>query len=166
MRVFSVWLGPMGQHAESYTQVISTLSGELGTPAFLPHLTIGSTETKVDLEVLAAGVSPIVATPVSLQTEPVFTRSLVVQFELSLHLKALRSRLETLPGFKSKRPFDPHISLCYGTPPSGVASRPEIAELLRHPVRFDTLRLIELSLPVETHDDVRNWREVASVSLM
>ena len=166
MRVYSVWATPTGEDAKLYEQIIETLAARLGAPAFLPHVTIGSVDCLIDLKALARDLRATTVKPLQIQTEPEFTRSLLVQLEASYWLRTLRSRAEALPGFRSSREFDPHISLCYGSPPPGAANRSDVKDLLDQDVRLTRLALMEISLPVETYEDVRSWREVAGLTML
>lgn len=166
MRINSVWLVPAEEDAQRCSDIICKLAGELKAPVFPPHLTIGSSEQHVDLEQLGSEIDPICAAPIKIETEAEFTRSLVIQFEATPPLLALRKRMEQIPGFRPGRSFDPHISLCYGPPPPGAIDRLDIAALVAGHVKFDRLVITEITLPVTSFDDVRLWREVEYFSLM
>ena len=90
-----------------------------------------------------------------------FTMSLFVRFDPTEQLLGARSALEACPGFRTSRDFDPHISLCYGAPSDRDALQDEIDALLEQPVLFDRLVATDISLPVETYDDIKLWKRRA-----
>ena len=166
MKVFSVWALPTGTAETSYQSVIDNLARRVNAPTFRPHVTLGSVDHQIDLEGFADGMGPTIEVPLSLQFGSTFTRSLIVQLKMTDWFRTMRERLEVRSGFASSRVFDPHISLCYGAPPSGAATLPVVRDLIDEPVELSRLALMEITLPVETYEDVCNWREVSLLTLM
>lgn len=160
------WLVPCAADATRFQSVIDAIAADQNAPSFSPHLTLGAVRgdpPRIDrvLDALAG----LTLEPKEIDQTDQFTMSLFIRFRTSPALMAGRQALESVPGFRLGRTFDPHLSLCYGSPVDRVSMDNEIAALLDHPVRFDRLVAMHIPLPVETHDDVRKWREVASHSI-
>ena len=157
---------PDGIEAKPYQSIIGRLASLQNAPEFRPHLAIGSVRSPIDLDAFAQGNSSISLNAVKIEAEPVFTRSLVISFDKTDALMNLRSQIESLPDFTSNRPFNPHISLCYGEPPRGASEFPDVHQLLGKSVTFTRLAQMEIKLPVNCYDAVSAWRERSSVSLL
>lgn len=152
------WCTPCSEDAARYSAVIKSLALAQGAPIYQAHLTLGTLERGASgLNDVIAALRGLVLEPTGIGETDVFTKSLFVQFEASNALLAARRQLEKLEGFRQGRPFDPHISLCYGAPPEGSAARRDVQDLLRRPVRFDRLIAVNITLPVESHADVMAW---------
>ena len=164
--VVSLWLKPCLSDRERIQPVIDQLAEAQGAPRFPPHMSLGSvTDASVDFAPLLTVLTGLSLTPIELDATPVFTKSLFVRFEISDQLAAARSCLEAVPGFRSRRTFDPHISLCYGKPVATKHLSSEIDRLLSAPVAFDRLQLMRVKLPVETHADVAAWTPIESFAV-
>ncbi|MEO1306259.1 MAG: hypothetical protein AAFV37_14905 [Pseudomonadota bacterium] len=156
--VVSLWLKPCSSDGKRFQPVIDQLAEAQGVPRFPPHMSLGSiTDASVDFAPLLTLLTGLSLSPIELDATPVFTKSLFVRFEISDQLAAARSCLEMMPGFRSRRDFDPHISLCYGKPVATTHLSSAFDGLLSAPVDFDRLQLMRVKLPVETHADVAAW---------
>lgn len=159
--IVSLWLIPTEPDAARFQTVIDGLAAQQGAPRFAPHISLGSFVGETPhLDPLLSLLSGLVSLPKGVDRSAVFTTSLFVRFELTDQLKAARQWLEALSVFRKGRSFDPHISLCYGAPIAEDKVAAEIGELCAQPVRFDRLRLMRISVPVETHDDVARWSQL------
>ena len=162
----SVWCLPRPEDSVPYTSIIESLAETQGAPVFPPHMTLGTLnqDTLPDLDPLAAAMSGLQLDPVEIDGTDLFTKSLFVRLALSGTLLAARQMLEALPTFRDGRDFDPHLSLCYGSPPAGAQTRTDIQELLDRSVRFDRLAAVRMSPPALTYKDVASWQTLTTVS--
>ncbi len=160
------WLVPCAADVARFQAIIDALAAEQGAPSFTPHLTLGAVRSsEPQVERVVKALAGVMLAPKEIDQTDLFTMSLFVRFHSSAALIAGRNALESVPGFRFGRAFDPHLSLCYGPPALRTAMTAEIEALLDKPVRFDRLVAMHIPLPVETHDDVRKWREIASHSI-
>jgi len=160
------WLVPCAADAARFQAIIDALAANQGGPSFKPHMTLGAVRGSTpQVERVVKALTGVTLAPKEIDQTDLFTMSLFVRFHSSPALNAGRDALESVPGFRTGRAFDPHLSLCYGQPALRNAMTAEIQALLDKPVRFDRLVAMHIPLPVETHDDVRKWREVASHSI-
>ena len=152
------WCVPAADEAARFRAVIDLLGAAQNAAPFQPHLTLGAVRGPVpDVRTVCDALAGLRLTPIEIAETDLFTKSLFVRFEASPALRAGRAALESLPGFRAGRTFDPHVSLCYGAPVNRGACDTEINALLDHPVRFDRLVAMRIPLPVETYDDIRQW---------
>ena len=155
------WCLPCAQDATRFREIITTLAKAQDAPVFEPHMSLGTlANAATDLIGVRRALTDLVLMPAAIDGTDAFTKSLFVRLAPSPGLSRARSLLETDPAFLARRAFDPHISLCYGTPPAGAADMHSVCSLLSVPVRFDRLAAVEISLPVETYDDVRAFTTV------
>lgn len=162
---YSVWCSLERADEARFHRVISDLARAQGGAVFPPHMTLGSFHEPPDLNALAAGIPAFTLQPIDLARSDAFTLSLFVRLGRSAPVTDLRARIEAHDGFRLGRTFAPHISLCYGVPPTGSEDRDEIAELLSGPVRFDRLTLAELTLPITGYADIEGLRVVSDCAL-
>lgn len=161
-QIIAYWLVPAPEHTAQFHSVVDKLADQQGAPRFHPHLSFGSIAGKEpDLTEVVRLLRGLELRASEVAHSPSFTMSLFVRFEPTEQLLRARSALESCPGFRSSRDFDPHISLCYGAPIDRAALQDEIRALLDHTVRFDRLVATEITLPVESHADVELWRQRA-----
>lgn len=155
----SYWCLPCAADAPRYAAIIDALALAQGAPAFAPHLTLATLSGPADdLQDVIAALRGLVLQPLAIDGTDVFTTSLFVRFRASGALLAARRRMEALPGLRPGRAFDPHISLCYGPPPDLAPLGAALHALLARPVSFDRLAAVDISLPVETYEEVAGWR--------
>lgn len=160
------WLVPCTADAARFQAIIDALAADQVAPSFKPHLTLGAVRGSAPrVERVVKALAGVTLAPKEIDQTDLFTMSLFVRLHSSPALSAGRNALESVPGFRFGRAFDPHLSLCYGPPVHRTSTTAEIKSLLDKPVRFDRLVAMHIPLPVETHDDVRKWREVASHSI-
>jgi 2'-5' RNA ligase len=155
----SYWCLPCAEDAARYAEIIAALAAAQGAPVFEAHLTLATLDQPADdlCDVLRA-LRGLTLTPLGLDGTPVFTTSLFIRFAPTGALLEARRLMAAMPGFRESRPFDPHVSLCYGPPPERASLGSAIHDLLTRPVRFDRLAAVEVTLPVETYADVARWR--------
>ncbi|MFN7054853.1 2'-5' RNA ligase family protein [Hyphomonas sp.] len=158
-KAVSYWCLPDETEAAPIEAVIAALAAAQGAPVFAPHLTLATlTQPATDLGDVLRALRGLTLAPIGLDGTAVFTTSLFIRFAASEALLQARAMMTALPGFRESRPFDPHLSLCYGPPPDLAPHHSAIDALLTHPLRFNRLAAMEVSLPVETHEDVAGWR--------
>ncbi len=158
--IIAYWLVPSVDHAARFQKVIDQLADQQGVVRFHPHLSFGSfNESEPDLREVLELLRGLELQPIEVAHSPSFTMSLFVRFEPTQQLLRARSALEACSGFRTSRDFDPHISLCYGTPKDRDALQNEINALLSQPVLFDRLVATDISLPVETYADIELWKQ-------
>ena len=156
--IVSYWCLPCAADFARFSAVIRQLAAAQGAPVFEPHLTLGSLAEASDMAGIAESLSGLSLDPVEIDGTEAFTTSLFVRFAATPALLTARERMARLPGGEAGRTFDPHVSLCYGPPPSGSGIREDVQALLRSPVRFDRLAALRVTLPVSTHQQVKEWR--------
>lgn len=162
MDIYSVWVLPRETDANRFHPVIDALCQQQNVPRFQPHLTLGGlTSPHVDYAETLDALSGLVLTPIEIAETPVFTKSLFVRFAISDALQAGRRALEALPEFRSRRAFDPHVSLCYGPPKNRLALEVQIEALLSRPVQFDRLSVTRITSTIEQHSDLEAWETVS-----
>jgi len=158
-QIMAYWLVPAPEQSERFQNVVDKLADQQGAPRFHPHLSFGSIAgEEPDLTAVIGLLHGLELRPTEVAKSPSFTMSFFVRFEPSEQLLRARSALETLPGFRTSRDFDPHISLCYGAPIEPVALQDEINALLRQPVLFDRLVATDITLPVQIYEDIALWK--------
>jgi len=158
VRVYSVWCLPEAKDETRFADAIEDLAAQSGGPAFQPHLTLGTFATRAPIAGLADRTFSL--QPLALDGTPVFTTSLFVRFGLSDELSMARAALESRDAFRPGRDFDPHISLHYGTPPPDAGQTETVQALLRAPVLFDRLAMVEMEVPIEDYSAIETWRIV------
>ena len=160
--IVAYWLVPTAHHTERFQSVVDKLADQQGGVHYHPHLSFGSfAEKEPDLTEVIGLLRGLELRPIEIAQSPSFTMSLFVRFEPTEQLLHARSALEAIPGFRTSRDFDPHISLCYGAPIDRFALQDEINALLHENVRFDRLVVTDITLPVETYDDIKLWKKRA-----
>ncbi len=160
--IIAYWLVPTAEHTARFQNVVDALADQQGAPLFHPHLSFGSfTDTEPDLDEVLQLLSGLELSPTEVAQSPSFTMSLFVRFKPTEQILRARAALETRPGFRTSRAFDPHISLCYGAPKNRRELQAEINALLERPVQFDRLIATNITLPVESHADVELWTQRA-----
>ena len=158
-----VWALPCVEDGAAYAAVIAQLSKAQGAPAVEPHITLGSFAGDVpDLSDVLSVLKRDVLTPKNIGATDVFTRALFVRFEAAGAILEARRLMEAKAGFRSGRPFDPHISLCYGAPPPGEAPERLASSLLKQTIRIDRLAVMSLVLPFDSYTKIEA-REIVRV---
>ena len=158
-RVVSYWLMPTPKDAKRFQAVIDKLTDETRTISFAPHLTLGSLDDRTeDVTKVMNTTGAFALEPIQVDGSNVFTTSLFVRFQITQPILAMRSKFEAMEDFRPGRAFDPHISLHYGEPPEGAASRSFVLDLLERPVTFDRLRAVSVELPITQSEDLKSWQ--------
>ena len=165
-RVVSYWLMLAPSDAKRFQAVIDKLTDETGTISFAPHLTLGSFNDRIDhVSSVVNTTAPFELEPMQVDGTDMFTTSLFVRFHIRQPVLTLRSKFEAMEQFRPGRAFDPHISLHYGEPPEGAASRSLVLDLLERPVTFDRLRAVSVDLPITQSEDLKSWQVLDEFSL-
>jgi hypothetical protein len=156
--IFSYWCLPCAADSARFAAVIRQLAEAQGAPVFEPHLTLGSLSEASDMAGITESLSGLSLDPVGIDGTEAFTTSLFVRFAATPALLKARERMARLPGGQAGRTFDPHVSLCYGPPPPASHNWEDVQALLNSPLRFDRLASVRVTLPVSTHQQVKEWR--------
>lgn len=165
-RAVSYWCLPRAEDSAPLEEVIARLAARQKAPIFAPHMTLGTCLAKVDIPTeLRASLRDLRLSVIEIGETNVFTTALFLRLALTPNLRSARAMFDTLPHFRAGRAFDPHLSLCYGSPPADAAQSPAISGLIGKEICFDRLAVIEVSLPVATYDDVRSWRTLDVIDL-
>ena len=161
-RVF-YWLVPCAEDSARYAEVVAHLSKSQNAPVFTPHMSLAAIEgAQPDLQPCLDLLAGLSVEPIEIDTSSAFTMSLFVRVERADALLKARHYMQGQPGMTASRPFDPHLSLCYGPPPKGAEDWNMVRALLQHPIRFDRLNTIDIPSRVESYDDVRAWKPLQS----
>ncbi|HZG28010.1 MAG TPA: 2'-5' RNA ligase family protein [Ensifer sp.] len=165
----SIWLQPSSADLDRLDRTVRRLSGVLGTPRFIPHLTLVE-----DMERTADDLADVLDTHFASETAfsvpvtgihglPQFFRSLYAGFEPAGRLKALKAISVEAFGVGSVETFMPHISLAYGV---NEEQRQLVLPELKHdfagqPIRFDAIAVVNSaqSIPIE------DWKVVHTLKL-
>ncbi|MEL6861058.1 MAG: hypothetical protein AAGL11_04410 [Pseudomonadota bacterium] len=165
-KVTSIWLVPNSEDGARIKHISDQLADAQKGARFQPHITLGSlTTSEPDLNAMFGAAPAVELKPIEIDRTDTFTMALFIRLEISPQLAELRAALESAKGFRASRTFDPHVSLCYGSPPEHLGLSVHFSELLDHPVRFNQIWAMEINVPVETHANVRTWRKIASIEL-
>lgn len=152
------WCVPADSDAKRLRAVIDHLADSQGAPRFTPHLSLASIQGETpELSAILSGLRGLQLTPLEIDQSDVFTMSLFLRVAPHADLLRARTAFERTPGFRSSRAFDPHLSLCYGSPPPGAAGLKAVLELLEDPIRFDKLVTVDIPSVVRSYDDIRAW---------
>lgn len=165
----SIWLQPSAPDLERLQMSVSRLSGLLGTPRFIPHLTLvedmeRSAEDLADvLDTHFTGETAFSAPVTGIHGLPQFFRSLYAAFEPAGRLKALKAAAVEAFGTGSVATFMPHISLAYGvTEEQRQTVLADLqAEFSGHPIRFDAIAVVNSAQSVPIED----WKIVHTLKL-
>lgn len=164
-RRLTFWLLPSAADAIRFQAIIDHLAQLQNAPRFTSHMTLASFDGEVPEPAPALDLlKDLQLTPTSIGQTDVFTQSLFLRVEANEALLKAREHFQSSPGFRAGRVFDPHLSLCYGAPPSGAADLPAVKALLDQPIHFDRLKRVEIQLPVDSYDAIRAWKEGPSYS--
>ena len=156
-----IWIVPRAEDQARFGQVIEQLAVPRGAATFVPHITLGAVRGDLpDIRPVLETLAGLELSPSAFGETDAFTMSLFVRFDISAPLLEARRLLEAVPGFRRGRPFDPHISLMYGSPEERDARKANLDILLNEPVVFDRLVVMQIPLPVATQEDIRKWREI------
>jgi len=166
----SIWLQPSRTDLDRLDATVRRLSGLLGTPRFMPHLTLveDMERTAQDLadvlDTQFAGETAFTAPVTGIHGLPQFFRSLYAAFEPAGRLTQLKARSVEAFGVGSVETFMPHISLAYGV--TEEQRKTVLAELDQEfagrPIRFDAIAVVNSaqSIPIE------DWKVVHTLRLI
>lgn len=163
-RVTYFWCVPASEDAARLQAVIDVLAETQNAPRFLPHLSLASMNGPLpDLSEILRDLKGLQLQPEEIGETDTFTMSLFLRVERHPALLKARSVFETMPGFRSSRSFDPHLSLCYGPPPHGAVHSVRVRDLLKTPILFDRLVTVDIPASVTTYDDIRAWKVLETI---
>ena len=155
-RVTYYWCVPAAADEARFQAVIDELASAQGAPRFMPHMSLASVKgTALELSRILSDLRGLQLQPLEVDETDAFTMSLFLRVEPNAALLHARKTFEAVPGFQASRSFDPHLSLCYGSPPQGAADFASVQALLQKPVTFDRLVTVDIPARVSTYDDIR-----------
>ena len=163
----SLRLVPEAAARERLVATIAEIARRLGTPPFVPHVTlIGSlsqppSEIVAGAERLAAGSEPLQLIAASVGWRPDYFRCLFLEIAPAAALTDLHLRACVTFGPLSEAQFFPHLSLAYGDVPE-PAKQALASALDVH--RSESYCLDELQV-VRTEGEVGDWRPLAAFAL-
>lgn len=152
---------------DRFAQIIDTLSERLGTPRFVPHITLaGGAGPEADAvahtESLAAKLAPVAVRLTEADYAEAYFRCLYVQAEHTPELLAAHRTAAERFGEPPEADFMPHLSLVYGDLPASAKEELLCQIGWEFETRFIANR-VSLCLPVGPPD---RWPLVASFALM
>jgi 2'-5' RNA ligase len=158
---------PEGAVREGLAALIDRLAARLGTAGFAPHVTLlpglpGPEAEVLDrARVLAAELPPLSLAFSSVDATSAHFRCLFLRVAASPPLGEAHARAAHHFGREPETPFDPHLSLVYGT--VDAARKDELKRELPPlaPTSFEARRLHVW----RTVGPVGEWRELAAVEL-
>lgn len=169
--VIAYWLIP-SEPARSYFQrLIKDFAQRYDAPEFEPHVTVhggancGEAVEGV-LSKVARGCEWIVLQAREIGDSSEFTKTLFVQFAVTMQLKQLHQNIRTATQDSSEYQLNPHLSLLYKTISS--EHRRQLACSIEVPfpeVTFDSLRAVRCISPTQSRADVEAWHVVAEKDL-
>ncbi len=162
-RGVSLWLVPVDEAREKLSRLIEDLAARLGTAAFASHVTLVTGVTRpADDVVRRAGELALALEPLSLplrgpESRDEAFRCLYLPVGETLKLLATHALARSALRVGDEQPYEPHLSLVYGTvPPERKAPLlVELASLVPSRVECATLEV------VRTEGAVADWRTLA-----
>ena len=162
-RGVSLWLVPIDETREALSRLIEDLAARLGTAAFAPHVTLlAGLVRPADDVVRRAGELALALEPLSLpirnpEGRDEAFRCLYLPVGETLKLLATHALARSAFRVGDERPYEPHLSLVYGTlpPEQKQTLRAEVASLVPSRVEFAALEV------VRTEGGVANWHTLA-----
>ena len=163
-RVTYYWCVPSAEDEARVQAVVDELAIAQSAPRYMPHMSLASIKGATpDLAPILSELRGLRLQPVEIAETDAFTMSLFLRVAPSPKLIHARAAFEKVAGFCSSRSFDPHLSLCYGPPPSGAAQLDSVRNLLQPLLSFDRLVTVDIPERVSTYDDIRAWRIMDSI---
>jgi 2'-5' RNA ligase len=169
--IVAYWLTPAERAREYFGSLISELATRFNAPIFEPHLTLYVTNAGNDnpaevLEDAIANSQPLRLSLAGISYSDQFSKTLFVQFRRDEALATLSEKLRSASVSPREYELNPHLSLIYKEMPPGT--KMQIANSLCLPfteVEFDSVKAVVSPAKIETGDDVKSWRVVATQSL-
>lgn len=161
---YHLWIKPTGDAYAELRRVIADLAMLMRAPAFEPHVTVlsdlpgGGEAERSQVRAIASRRQPFRVTLVEPGQTREYFRCLFMTADRTPELMACRAHAEQIFGGRA-RPFEPHLSLLYGTFPETRVRA--LADSLPAGVRtsfvVDALVLLEAR-----SEDPKDWQEVAA----
>ena len=167
------WLLPAEPARAWFVSTTGELARKYHAPVFEPHVTLYSGGDEEDeharslIDRIAIRTGAIELQVGGVEHSEKFTKTLFVQLRASESARQLSDAIRA--GSESPRDYDfnPHVSLLYAHIPhvAKVAETERIHVPFDH-VRFDALAAVFFPKPIETGDDVENWRIIGKATLL
>jgi len=159
-----IWCVPSADDEVRVQAAIDELADAQAAPRFMPHMSLASVSGSVpDLAGTLEELRGLQVQPLEIAESDAFTMAMFLRVERHPALLRARKAFESLPGFRSSRSFDPHLSLCYGPPPKGAAQSDRVLSLLQKSLTFDRLVTVDIPASVSNYDDIRAWKILDSI---
>lgn len=166
----SIWLIPEPSAGKSLSASLKSLSRELGSPLFEPHMTLlgdigGDPEATLKAcSGLTRGLAPPSGRVSGADGEESLFTSLFLTVEVPRAIVELRDAVAAALGQDPPASFRPHISLAYATIPE--ARRRKLASALADQYRNMRFRFSRISIMSASQTTpVAQWREIFPLRL-
>ncbi|HEX4953164.1 MAG TPA: 2'-5' RNA ligase family protein [Thermoanaerobaculia bacterium] len=168
----AIWLLPAEEDRLALQAEIDRLAARLGSPTFVPHVTVAVNagrplaELDAALATLAQSHSPCALEVAGVGHGPSFFQCLFLTFVDPSPVTALRLEVARALGPPGREPATPHLSLAYAH--LGEPERLALAQQIRPParLRFDSLVWVAPREGQIGWDDVAGWRVRGEVPLL
>lgn len=165
------WLIPAEPARDYFHTLIGDLARRFAAQVFEPHVTLYGTNAAGENpgEVLgsaAAKLKPLRLSVAGIDLSNKFTKTLFVQFQPDAALTELSNRLRSASVSQRDYELKPHLSLIYKKLP--VEATIEIRNSIHLPfdaVQFGAVKAVISPATIESSEDVKRWRTVATKSL-
>jgi hypothetical protein len=169
---YTFWVRPAEPLRSQLKSVIRDLSREFNAVDFDAHCTVfcgrsSDAEASALAERIAKTFAPFEMQAEHLAQSSLLTKTFYVQFAKSKTLRAIFENLRDGMTAPSDYALNPHVSLLYQfiseDQRKALCSRTDIVPMGAW--RFDTLRVVELDVPVTDLQPMRTWRIVGDYKL-
>ena len=165
------WLVPAEPQKSQLIATITELAGQYDAPVFEPHVTLCSSDSgeqsaRVLLEEIARQHSPLELAVRGIGHSDKFTKTLFVEFEITLAAQQLSDAIWNASQLKNEHQFDPHLSLIYAyLLPQTKSAEAGGIHLPFARVMFDAIAAINFPQTIRSRRDVEAWRAIARARL-
>jgi hypothetical protein len=159
------WLLPEGAAREVFAKKIRELAMRFQAPVFAPHVSvfIAPENSRHPAKVLRElGAVMLELTIHSIRFSEQFTKTLFVQFELSVPLQELGDRIWKASRAPEQYVIDPHMSLLYAS--LVTEKKKALVDEIKFPFRsvgFSSICAMRCARPTVTVAEVGQWRLLA-----
>ncbi|PWQ93405.1 hypothetical protein [Leucothrix arctica] len=165
------YIKPNEESANLLQSVVNDLAKSCDGPSFSPHLTFYTGKISEDespgelLRESIKGIEPLLLTPKEIKFEDFFTRSFYLSFELSESLKDLNSKLKGQTKYPADYELNPHLSLAYTSIPVDIRrALAKTIDKFNEPILFDRVGALETPDTVNSYEDIKNSKNIATFS--
>ena len=171
-KLIAFWLIPNQSDKIIFQNLITNLAKTTNAATFEPHITLYTTvKLRTEdyyykfIEKITPLLNPIQLTPDQVQIGDNFTNTIFVTFKGAKTLISIFNLLHQ-ELLNNNYTFNPHLSLLY----SNIIQEQKLKlaksiVLSEKMILFDTVKLIEVELPIRTNQDIFKWKEIYSITL-